>query len=669
MNEQQFPTYPEGQDYEDDTVYEPDTPDYSDMEGQEDDGPLDELDLATEEDDYSAEDGSYDRGQLHVHSVGVIYMRAATEPGQAFDPQAEDGYVFSCTAASIQLGINAIPQAVVYVSMGASVLSGEPQDAVKQLLNMLISRDHTTQPAGVDNGQALPSDLIRCALYEEATGESGFVKKQLIFDGYIVSGGPVYAANPDASMMQAMFVCCGKAAALMTAPGAAYVESYMSGIINRYLNNKPMDNEGGQEQNDLNVGMRIDSTQLLGLNAFKSNAAKRVAYKLALCTGAVRLSSAYIDCKSEETLPSDLPVADQLVLAAIGGSTKLKTNQEYGNGIPDNADDEYTKQLLDIFNGRMANVSIWETIVSVMSSDQFALHLIPRWHCDSYYDFRMEVCPSVAWDKDRPMIKLSASDIVAFRMDHRATDALNTPDVLFVNFHEAYPNIAGSPTLSTGVLGVASGNEKLNKELRGLAKSGKLGELNRRVSMYRVKEVSGPTWLGCVVSTPGVVVNGEKDLKSLGNQLTPAKVADETAGISDSTTQPSFSKQDDGESVYKAANSMAMALFLHYYMSGDNAVVDLLPDCRFGLRKAYCLENSLGETVDVDLSNYEAGLYLHVRGVITGLTYSYASGRASSAKYQMMLSRVRAVDVEKEPPVSEPCPIYSVDPPLEHING
>lgn len=666
MSETQFPTYPEAQDYEDDTVYEPAQTDTAGME-PDDDEPLDGLDLATDEDDYT-EKTAEERGALKVQGVGVMYLKAA--PGLDADLATLDGdaYKFPCTSASLTLGINAIPQAVVYVGMGSSMLSAEARSNINALLQALIDPARKTRPSGVDN-RTLPSDLIRCAIYEEATGEEGHMNDIKVFDGYIVSGGPIYAASADASSAQAMFVCCGKAAALMTAPGAAYVETYMSGLIQRYQKNKPIDAENAKGKHDLFIGLKMTDEQLLAMKEFHTDSSKTISNKLALCVGAVRLNTAWTDVKDDETRTEDL--ADKLVLAAIGGSTRLKTGAVWDNGLPDAADEAYTRQLLGIFTGRMSKVSIWETIVSVMSSDQFALHLIPRWHCDYYNDFKMEVCPSVAWNQDRPVIKLTAADVVSFKMDHRSTDALNTPDVLFVNFSEVYPNIAGSTDLASGVLGVAAGDKKLNDELQGLARSKDLVELNRRVAMYRVKETTGPAWLSCVAKEPGVVVNNEQDLKSLSAQHTPARTADETAGVADSTTQPSFNvdANEHGVSVYDAANSMARALFLHYYMTGDNAVVDLLPDCRFGLREVYCLENSLGETVDINLANDATGLSLHVRGVITGLNYAYASGKASSSKYQMMLSRVRVVDGDEEP-LAEPCPIYSVDPPLEpFING
>lgn len=665
MSETQFPTYPEVPDYEDDTIYEPEPVNTTGMEPDEDQ--LNDLDLATEEDAYT-DTPAEDRGALKVQGVGVMYMKAAPGVDADLATLTGDAYKFPCTSASMQLGINAIPQVVVYIGMGSSILSTEARDNINELLRVLIDPARKTRPAGVD-GRTLPSDLIRCELYEEATGEEGHRNDIKVFDGYIVSGGPIYAASADASQTQAMFVCCGKAAALMTAPGAAYVESYMSGIIQRYQRNKPVNAENAKSKHDLYIGMKIADAQLLAMNAFHEPKNKIISNKLALCVGAARLSTAWTDEKDDATRTSDL--ADKLVLAAIGGSTRLKTGAAWKNGLPNSADEAYTKQLLGIFVGRMEKVSIWETIVSVMSSDQFALHLIPRWHCDNYNDFKMEVCPSVAWNQDRPVIKLTAADVVSFKMDHRSTDALNTPDVLFVNFSEIYPNIAGATDLASGVLGVAAGDKDLDAELRNLAVDKDLVELNRRVMMYRVKEITGPAWLSCVAAEPGAVVNNEKDLKTLSAQHTPEKTMDETEGIADSKTQPSFSKQpnEDGVSVYSAANSMARALFLHYYMTGDNAVVDLLPDCRFGLREVYCLENSLGETVDIDLTNNEAGLSLHVRGVITGLNYAYASGRASSSRYQIMLSRVRVVDGDSEP-IAEPCPIYSVDPPLEpYING
>jgi hypothetical protein len=432
----------------------------------------------------------------------------------------------------------------------------------------------------------------------------------------------------------------------------------MGAIIHRYRQSvqaQQTEQERGQEMGDWYIGMKADTQQLMRAEAFTSPDIRNIATKVALCVGAARLSTAWIHEKDDQVYP------DEDVLSAIGGSTELKTHAQWHNGVPEAADYKYTYQLLDIFQARMAGSSIWDTIVSTLTSDQFALNLVPRWHCDKYEDFKMDICPSVAWKPERPVIFLTAADVVGFRMDRNLMTDLNIPDVVFVNFSEINPYLAGAAGLATGPLGVAAYDEKLEKDLRDMVKGQNLHELNSRTTKYRVKEIVGPSWLSSIATSKDAVVNNENDLKTLGAQHTPATSAEETGGISDSTTQPAFSKDDDGETVGHAANTLARTLFLHYFMTGNLAMVDLLPDCRFGLRKNYCLENSLGETVDIDFSDAKSGAGLkkfHIRGVLTGLNYAYAAGKASSSRYQMTLSRVRLVDDDATTP-EEDCPLYT----------
>lgn len=593
------------------------------------------------------------KDDLHVQSVGVIYMKAELGDNASHFSTNDSRPKLPCTSMSFSLGINAIPQATVYMSIGSSILTGESSSKVRKLLAALIGQSK-------DGADKRGTRLIRCALFEEATGKYGFKKDKKIFDGYIVNGGPMYAARTDASQMQVMFSCCGKAAALMAAPCAAYVEAYMGAVIQRYRMANPTgksEQEQGQEQGDWYIGMKADAQQLMQDKVFTSESAANIAMKVALCVGAARLSTAWIREKDDQVEP------DYTVLDVLGGTTELKTNARWNNGIPEKADYNYTFQLLTIFLERMSRSSIWETIVSTLASDQFALNIIPRWHCDIYEDFKMDICPSVAWNPGRTVIYLTAADVTMFRMDHNALESLNTPDIIFVNFNEINPYLAGAAGLAVGPLGVAAYDEELEKDLRDMVKGQNLHELNERTTRYRVKEMVGPAWLTCVATDGDAVVNNEEDLKTLGTQHTPATSSAETGGIADSTTQPAFSKEDEGVTVNNAANTMARTLFLHYFMTGDVAVVDLLPDCRFGLRKNYCLENSLGETIDLDFSDASSGVGLrkfHVRGVLTGINYSYASGQASSSKYQIMLSRVRLVDDEVQVPEEE-CPLYTSD--------
>ena len=591
---------------------------------------------------------------LTAASIGIVYLRAVCEGVE---------YRLPCTALQYQMSMNALPVAVVYVSMGNELAStsdmqatGNPADLVRALYN----RDN----------KELVHNMLPCWLYEQKTDASGFDKDQMIFHGYISSAGPVYSTAPGGSSMQMYFSCYGLAAALMTSPGGTYIETSMSVALTRYNTNKPVSLETARHSGNLYDGMQYTTDQLLQMPEMQSLRNATIVDKLALCVAAVKLANAWLYDKTGTLKP------DPDVKMAFGGETKLKTS---GNGLQPECDEAYTKQLLDLFMTRMSGSGIMGCI-QTLPSDTFMLDYIPRWRCDAEsedeYDFKTELCPCTAW-KPRRTIQLTADEVTSFRMQHDSFGVLNTPDVVLVSFNELLAFDNNLMTLDTGIIGAAARTASLQTKLRDACRGQNLASINEDTAMYRVREFATPRWLGIIAPNEKVTSQNNRDnTHSLALEHTPERTSDETGGLADFANQPTLIKSGKDDA-WSAADAIAETLFQRMYLAGDTATLEILPAYRFGKYKSQNIffENSLGDTVEVDLSNAVGDMYdksrLKVRGVLQSVSYQYAAGQASTAKYMITLTRVRLVNDKEAQTVSTgethvtetACPIYTVGEP------
>ena len=651
-------------------IYEPEEipNDYGDMgRGEVDDSINDDLrDQAYNEDDIfepeeepaqeqfpDAESAETVRSQykrvsqvMTTASIGLVYLKATVKVDGKPTPVK-----LPCTACMYQMAMNRIPVATVYVGMGSSLMWPTARSAGPEtLLKAIEDRD----------SNELVHNMLPCELYEEHTDNYGVPGKDLlIFRGYIASATPVYQTSAAGSSMQIQFSCFGLAAALMTSPVAAYTEAYMGAVMERYERSKPMSKDETRTTGDLLIGFRYDLDQLMQTDFMNQAHGTSIADRVARCVGAVRVGSAWLHTKSSKFKK------DVIVSTVLGGTCRLKLNANAGNGLGDDCDEAFTEQLLSIVMTRMEQVNLWDTIQSTLTSDVFMLQLMPRWSCDARNDFKIEVGPCTAW-KPRRIITLAAGDIVSFKMQHTSFGSLNTPDVFFVNFSDPLACIGSSaPELSFGILGVAARTKELQDKLRMDAVHEDLEELNKDTINCRIKEVPAPQWLSCVAPSRTVLDPGKRDNKvSLAVEHTPSRVSQELAGPDAAGEQPSLKKPTSPDNPRKAtawdaANTIARTLFLHYFMTGDEVTLELLPDVRFGLKKdkGIFLENSIGDTIEVDLTDSASGSGLKMRGVLESISYQYAAGQSSTATYTATLTRVRMLDANT--PEDEECPIYT----------
>lgn len=652
-------------------IYEPEEipNDYGDMgRGEVDDSINDDMrDLAFNEDDIfepeeeaspgeqypDAESADTVRSQyrrvsqvMSTASIGLVYLKATVKiNGKSTVVK------LPCTACMYQMAMNRIPVATVYVGMGSSLMWPDSRRVGPEtLLRAIEDRD----------SNELVHNMLLCELYEERTDNYGVSGKDLlIFRGYIASATPVYQTSPAGSSMQIQFSCFGLAAALMTSPVAAYTETYMGAVMERYTRSLPMSKDEAKSTGDLVIGFRYDLPQLMQTSFMSEARGTSIADRVARCVGAVRVGSAWLHQKHDKFKK------DVVVSTVLGGTCRLKLNANAGNGLADDCDEAFTEQLLSIFMMRMDQVNLWDTIQSTLTSDVFMLQLMPRWSCDAKNDFKIEIGPCTAW-KPRRIITLAAGDIVSFKMQHTSFRSLNTPDVFFVNFSDPLACIGSSaPELSFGILGVAARTKELQDKLRIDAVHADLEELNKDTLNCRMKEVPAPQWLSCVAPNKTVMDPGKRDnTKSLSVEHTPSKVSQELNGPDASGEQPALKKPTSPDNPRKAtawdaANTIARTLFLHYFMTGDEVTLELLPDVRFGLKKdkGIFLENSIGDTIEVDLTDSASGSGLKMRGVLESISYQYAAGQSSTATYTATLTRVRLLDANI--PENEECPIYT----------
>lgn len=584
---------------------------------------------------------------LTTASIGLVYLKTTC---------AGVSYELPCTAIQYQMSMNSLPTAVVYVSMGnrlGNPGTGSSAADPAALVRALYDRD----------SKELVHNMLPCTLIEQGTDDSGFPADQIIFKGYIASAGPVYNTAPGGSSMQMYFSCYGPAAALMTSPGGTYIETSMSVALERYDTNRPVSLDTARKSGNLYDGMQYTTDQLLEMPEMQQLKKATIVEKLAMCVAAVKRANAWLYDKSGELTP------DTDVLDAFGGETRL--NIDGKNGLQDECDEAYTRQLLDLFMTRMASSGVMGCI-QTFPSEVFMLDYIPRWCCDKGYDFKTELCPCTAW-APRRVIKLNASDITSFRMQHDSFSVLNTPDVVLVSFHELLAFDNNLMTLDTGILGAAARTKSLQERLRAACLGQNLAEINEDTAMYRVQEFSTPRWLGVIGPNENVTEQNNRDnTKSLAVEHTPEKTTEETDGLADFNNQPTLVKSGKGDA-WSAADSIAETLFQRLYLAGDTATLEVLPSLRFGKYKkalGIFFENSLGDTVEVDLSNAVGDMAdysdIIVRGVLQSVSYQYAAGTASTAKYMITLSRVRLINDSNEQTTADSvCPIYTIGDPVD----
>lgn len=589
---------------------------------------------------------------INTKKIGLIYLGVYLE---ASGSSGITSLSYPCASVEYNMSIDNIPTVEAIVGAGINLA---------QNFNAPISPLVFAHLVQESDYLGASKSLYPCALYEEQVGSLDTEKLKVIFKGYIVESSIEYQADKQ-SAMQVKFICQGLAVALSMVPFIGYIETEMGALINRLNHKGKIDLETAlsktanfelQKYNARNILM-----QDKGQKKLKNTT---IADRIAICVKAVRLAGSW------KTLKLFDFTKDTETAAAFGGQTKLKLS----GGISDQSDMEYTIEIINALITEMQNVNIFSAIKNILTSPNFALQLIPRWTCDEKDDFKMEIMPVTAWKPRRPIIKLNKYDIASITMRHVSSTKLTTPDVVIVNMHHAYTaELGNNNNTPLGIWGVAAQDKDLEKKLREVINASvTTTDTTDLLKFYKVREFNAPSWLAAISVKPGAMEEGKRDTTTTTDAATtdqaasnltegegtPENLSEEEKDNGTGTT-PYIKKSADGNTIVQnAADVMARALFLHYFKALDSVTVIFMPTLRFGRQKGIFLENSLGDTVEIDLSDVNPQMPdLTLTGVLSSLNYTYYAGASSRVLYSGVIERVR---FSPDDIPTEECPIYSV---------
>ena len=562
---------------------------------------------------------------LKVASIGTPYMLVPMYSSQKFP----------CTQLEYAMALDEMPSVNAYLSMGRGIKSEKKVDPEA----FLIWVQKFTESSRVG--------LIPCFVYEEKTDNTGFTSDKLIFKGYIVSGSYQYRAGTSSSR-SIRIDCAGLAAPLLAAPFMAYLESTLGNIVARLEGKAEISNDEALQSGDYYEPSKVAITSYLRVNTL----GRRVLEKVAMCVTAAKLCCRLTDMKSGPYVP------DADVMNAFGGQLMLDVNENLGQDV----EGDYTEEMFELMLDRMRSSNIFSTIKSILTSDEYALQMVPRWSCEAENDFKMELTPVTAW-KPRAVLKLRAKDIKEFAMGASSVARLNVPDVVFVDFNDAISyvngrNVSGSQ-YPLGIFGVACADKKLEAELRAGLINGSLMEALQKANLFKVKVINAPKWLGIVALNDEALDKASQrpdNRRDSQAESPPETLEDEQKAAGDDAAYSILTNAAAMRSARACADILATVLFLYYYRADDTARLSLTPDIRFG-RDGRFFENHIGDTVEINLDDDMVASNVKVRGVIRAVTYTFMSGEGSMASYQLVLERVRLlVLTADEPQVA--CPIY-----------
>ena len=547
---------------------------------------------------------------LQVAKTGIIYLNITGFPS------------LPCSSLIYSMAVNSIHSCIVDVATGISIKQGNVQgfDANDLLLSL-------HDPAKKTSG------LIECSLTED---RENYESPVLIFRGFITAALPLYKAGfPSVSSIR--FNCLGPGALLYSQPGFSYIDTTFNHVINRL--------DGGSEINFNTAWNSGDNWQLQLSDVYQATvdlcAQESIPSKVSICVDCAKKAATLVGIK-EYTKEGDA-----IVSAVLGGNTRLNLSQD--------AEEGYSASLFTQIATNMRSSSLLGAIQNTLCSDDFMLQLVPRWSVDTESDFKLDVTPCLAWSPYGTCIYLTPDDVISIHAAYTAVDTFNTPDVLLVNFSEAYSYLYGTPdNSSVGLFGVACLDPGLQETLENYLTLGLLHEALDQAAGMRVREIRAPSWIVfdmCNATSTNCDVADRDNTEGLADaERTPENITQEKQ------IQPTPKIVQDAE-IARTANKIAQTLFFNYYLANDTVSVEVHPGLRFGGDPAKFFEQNLGNTVEIDLTHdlvTHSGI--HIKGELKEINYTIALGEASSASYTLTLARVRHVDTNV--PVGE-CPIYT----------
>lgn len=543
-----------------------------------------------------------------------------------------NGVRYACTAVNMNMAINSIPSAVVTIGCGARIKNKgkakqSPEDLYKEVL---------------DNRRAFSTEyekaaMIPCTIIEriEVGKES---KSTVVFKGVIASASPVYKAGTTTTKM-IQFTCVNAAAELYTNPVAAYKTMQSSAFISAMSDPRKLADEFSD--NALNISNAFGSDRSIdnlldALPKYIQNESEgTVLDRFDACLAAVMEAAS----SRGDVDPSKI---------SFGLLKKYMHSSWCPNpGLPDSCRREYTKMLLSYLVRIMGNASIYQAVEQLATSADYMLNLVPRWDAGASKDFKLDMCPTRAWETI-PSITLYADEITGIQPSSSVLESIDTPNAFMVNYSKPVSYGGTGPAVRTMV-----GAFSPIKEIQDWLDSEK--QVSGESKMTKAKLYDAPKWLYPSINgtTDNKRKSGIKSDASVATEKIPA-VRKSSAEVAD----PAGSALLDIPQTVKTANKIAKALYVFLYGMTDTATIRLSPDLRFGHKTGKFLENSIGMVIDVKVGETSEGRELEdsvldIRGMLDSITYSYTCGESSSASYSITLSRVRPLD-PSETPIDNP---------------
>jgi hypothetical protein len=515
---------------------------------------------------------------------------------------------FVCTDLQMQIAMNEIPTAVVTVGCGNYIKTPGKKQNPEDLLSKVLSKQ-----------SAAYTEMVDCDIYEQSA--TGSQKK--IFTGCIVTGTPIYKAGMP-TLRAIRFYCMNRACKLMCRPMSEFVQLEGNILINY-------------------IGTKTQFEPALALSqasAFKAGhvGAEYIFYEIA---GSIRqgklhervskIVDAIVSAGSYCDKVKNFTAIDNHVGDYITSEHGLNAGV-LGDTTMDSFNIELCKQLFEL----LLHGSVWESIKSLVTSENFMLQLTPQFGDD----FKIKLEPSSAWVKQDP-IKLTDAHVISIESKYNPIACINTPDAFVVNYAPAVSMLQNEQVKDyIGANGVFTINPELDTYLKNKFQSANPDPGALGTKLLRAKTYNAPKWLlpafADKAAQPG----------------TPQSVADhdrkESSKDDDPPPMPVINKNEAN----LLANKIAQAIFTLIYGAQDSAVLTLMPNLRFCNDSEIKLEESIGKPVEVKITGADT---ISIRGTLTRIDYSYSATESSQIGYSIGLTRVRPLDKDD---VSVECPLY-----------
>lgn len=579
--------------------------------------------------------------ELNDFWVGDFVFGVNTDQGVDYWP---------CTSVRLTMGLNALTSATIVVGCG------------RALWDVSDTMDHSAEALMrkvTDNIEAGES-MIPCYLQENL--QDG--RSKVIFRGVITAASLVYKTGTSTNRA-VRFECLDSACRLYAVPlgfNRYLAGSYIMNELAHHIVN-PITQYGTYYYRQINVGELCNklATKITG----PASIIQRISY---LVDGIVLMSGAedkvnidpetldivgvqdFIDCAYTVNQKLYNIKASQNATQATKDAVQ-NSNDSSGNSI----DLDFNRVLAGHLVSMLQNSSVLEAIVSVITSEEYMLTLVPK------FGGGMILQPSRAWSS-KPSRILNFSQIRGINSTVNPLKHVADPDVFIVNYSNALPMdggnlVAGMPA---AVIGCYTRNKKFN-ELRAKAMNKQetnMGELFGN-TMFKRRHYGAPRWMNDAfigaLKTPDQLEAERKQPNT--EQL----IADKKEKDPKDTRQVWANYNDTkGREI---ADQLAAALFAFIYGRSSTAEIELFPSLRFGWDGDIPLESLVGELVDIVPSEMDSEPQrwtddlMSIRGMIESVSFSYDSGSSSSCSYSIKLSRVRPLKDNEE---AIECPLYAL---------